>query len=342
MDFAAKNGIENLLIEGWNIGWTPEWYLNKLHVFSFTECVPGFDFDEVIKYGKEKGVNLIGYHETGSNIDNYLAQIDSGMAMYQRAGMHSIKIGQVGSRMMLKEWHHGQYGVNYYRQVLEKAADHQLTVNFHEPIKPTGLRRTLPNLMAGEGARGQEYNAWSEGNPPEHLCILPFTRLLAGPMDFTPGIFSIKPTRVHTTLAKQLAIYVIVYSPVQMLADLPENYEAHPAFEFLKAVPIDWEDTKVLNAEIGDYVTIARKDRNSGDWYIGSITNEEARDLKLSLSFLDEGKQYKAIIYSDGKDACYDTNPEVYKIDTVDVNQGMDLSVLLAPGGGAAIQIIEQ
>ncbi|MBN1182774.1 MAG: glycoside hydrolase family 97 protein [Bacteroidales bacterium] len=342
MDFAAKNSIHNLLIEGWNKGWTPEWYLNKLHVFSFTECADGFDFDEVIQYGKEKGVNLIGYHETGSNIDNYLVQIDSGMAMYKRACMHSIKIGQVGSRLQMKEWHHGQYGVNYYRYVLEKAAQYQLAVNFHEPIKPTGLRRTLPNLMAGEGARGQEYNAWSEGNPPEHLCILPFTRLIAGPMDFTPGIFSIKPTRVHTTLAKQLALYVIIYSPVQMLADLPENYEGHPAFEFLKAVPVDWDDTKVLNAEIGDFVTIARKDRNSNDWYIGSITDENERDLKLALSFLDEGKQYKATIYSDGRDACFDKNPESYKIDSVDVNQGIDLYLHLAPGGGAAIQIKEQ
>ena len=338
IDFASKSGIEHLLIEGWNTGWTPAWYENRLHVFSFTESTKDFDFQEVTEYAKSKNINIIGYHETGSNIENYLAQIEDGMQMYEDAGLHSIKIGQVGSRLQLKEWHHGQYGVEYYRYVLEKAAEHKLAVNFHEPIIPTGLRRTMPNLMAGEGARGQEYNAWSEGNPPEHTCIIPFTRLLAGPMDFTPGIFGIEETRVHTTLAKQLALYVTVYSPVQMLADLPENYDGHPAFQFLLDVPIDWEDTKVLNAKIGEYLTIVRKDKYSDDWYLGSITDKKSREFDLKLDFLDEGAKYKASIYADGVDAMYDKNPEAYKIEVVEVDSEAELKIILAPGGGCAIQ----
>lgn len=338
IDFASKHGIKYLLIEGWNKGWTPEWYEDLLHKFSFTECADGFDFDEVTRYAKLKGISIIGYHETGSNIENYLAQIDAGMKMYHDAGIHNIKIGQVGSRLQMKEWHHGQYGVDYYNHVLKKAAEYQLAVNFHEPIKPTGLRRTMPNLMAGEGARGQEYNAWSEGNPPDHTCILPFTRLLAGPMDFTPGIFEITSTRLHTTLAKQLALYVTNYSPVQMLADLPENYDGHPAFQFLLDVPVDWEDTQVLEAKIGDYLTIARKDRNSDNWYLGSITDEKARTTVINLDFLDDDAKYMAKIYADGKNAAYDKNPEEYKIDTTVVDSKGSLTLKLAPGGGCAIE----
>ncbi|MFC2137421.1 glycoside hydrolase family 97 protein [Bacteroidota bacterium] len=338
IDFASENNITDLLIEGWNKGWTPEWYLNKLHYFSFTDQTDDFDIEEVNRYAKSKDVNIIGYHETGSNINNYLKQIDDGMKIYKDLGMHSIKIGQVGSRLNMKEWHHGQYGVEYYRYVLEKAADYELTVNFHEPIKPTGLRRTLPNLMAGEGARGQEYNAWSEGNPPEHLVILPFTRLLAGPMDFTPGIFSIEPTRVHTTVAKQLAIYIAIYSPVQMLADLPENYKGHPEFKFLLDVPVDWEDTKVLNAKIGEYLTIVRKDKNSDDWYLGSLTNEEERKFEITLDFLENDKKYVAEIYADAKDAHWDKNPEATELSKLDVDFKTSLTIKLAPGGGQAIR----
>jgi alpha-glucosidase len=342
IDFAAKHGIKYLLIEGWNKGWTPAWYENRLHVFDFIECADNFNFEEVIKYAKTKGVNIIGYHETGSNIENYLDQIDKGMAKYRDAGMHNVKIGQVGSRLQLKEWHQSQYGVEYYRYVLEKAAEYQLAVNFHEPIMPTGLRRTFPNLMTGEGARGQEYNAWSEGNPPEHTCILPFTRLLAGPMDFTPGIFNIKPTRVHTTLAKQLALYVTIYSPVQMLADLPGNYEDHPAFQFLLDVPVDWQETKVLDASIGDHLTIARKDKHSDDWYLGSITDEKARDFIFKLDFLDEGITYLATIYADGEGAEFDKNPEVYSIYSEEVTSKSNLKIKLAPGGGCAIKFAKR
>lgn len=342
IDFASKYGIKHLLIEGWNKGWTPAWYENMLHVFNFTQCADNFNFDEVIAYSKLKGVEIIGYHETGSNIENYLAQIDEGMKMYANAGMHNIKIGQVGSRLQLKEWHHGQYGVEYYRFVLEKAASYKLAVNFHEPIKHTGLSRTFPNLMTAEGARGTEYDAWSEGNPPEHTCILPFTRMMAGPMDYTPGIFKIKGTRMHSTLAKQLALYLTIYSPVQMLADLPEHYEGHPAFRFLLDVPVDWETTLVVDAKIGDYFTVARKDRNSENWYLGSITDENARDFSFKPFFLDKNASYKAVIYADGPDAAYDSNPESYRIDSLAVDSGTEIHLKLAPGGGAAIQFLKQ
>ena len=340
IDFCKKLGIDHLLIEGWNKGWTPAWYENLLHVFSFTQSTDDFDFKAVTDYARENGVNIIGYHETGSNIDNYLAQIDDGMQMYKVAGMHSVKIGQVGSRLMLKEWHYGQYGVNYYKEVLDKAADYHLAVNFHEPIKFTGLQRTYPNLMAGEGARGQEYNAWSEGNPPEHTVILPFTRLLGGPMDFTPGIFAIKGTRVHTTLAKQLALYVTIYSPIQMLADLPENYIGNPAFKFLSDVPVNWKETHVINAKIGDYYTVVRKDRDSDDWFLGSITDEQAREFTIDLGFLDEGRKYRAEIYADARDAKYDKNPEVFEIMTKEVDNSTQLDIKLAEGGGQAIRFV--
>ncbi len=340
IDYCNKLGIDHLLIEGWNKGWTPEWYENKLHVFSFTECTSDFDFKEVTDYAKAHGVQIVGYHETGSNIDNYLSQIDAGMDMYENAEMESVKIGHVGSRLGMKEWHHGQYGVNYYQTVLDKAAEHGLAVNFHEPIKPTGLCRTYPHLMAGEGGRGQEYNAWSEGNPADHTTILPFTRLLAGPMDYTPGIFKIKGTRLHNTLANQLALYLTIWSPIQMLADLPENYDGHPAFQFLKDVPVNWDTTVVLNAQIGDYFTIARKDIASNDWYLGSITDENSRELVLILSFLDKDRRYKAQIYADGPDAAFDVNPESYSISELDVGSGDELKIHLAKGGGQAIRFV--
>lgn len=340
IDYCKKLGINDLLIEGWNIGWTPAWYENLLHVFSFTESTPDFDFKKVTDYAREQGVNIIGYHETGANIDNYLAQIDEGMGMYRDAGMNSIKIGQVGSRLMMKEWHYGQYGVEYYDFVLAKAAEYKLTVNFHEPIKQTGKHRTYPHWFSAEGARGQEYNAWSEGNPPDHTVILPFTRMLGGAMDFTPGIFDISPTRVHTTLAKQLALYVTFQSPLQMLADLPENYDDHTAFKFLQDVPVNWETTKVLNAKIGDYYTVVRKDIDSDDWYLGSITDEKQRSLLVNLDFLEAGRKYRAEIYADANDAEYDVNPEAYEIIKKEVDSTMDLSIQLAKGGGQAIRFV--
>lgn len=344
IDFNNKEGINYLLIEGWNKGWTPAWYENRMHMFSFTENADNFDLEKVVEYGKSKGVNIIGYHETGSNLINYLKEIDEGFALYKRLGIHNVKIGQVGSKLNMKEWHHGQFGVNYYRYVLKKAAEYGLAVNFHEPIKDTGERRTYPNMMAREGSRGMEYNAWSEGNPPSHETILPFTRLLSGPMDFTPGILDVEVTqgypgkRVHTTAAKQLALYVIIYSPIQMLADLPENYEGNPAFQFLKDVPTDWEDTKVLNGEIGEYITTARKDVHSANWYLGSITNEKARDLEVSLDFLDADAQYEAEIYADAEGTDETHNPAKVSITKQNVTAKDKLTLKLGASGGTAIR----
>lgn len=344
IDYCKKLGIDHLLIEGWNKGWTPAWYENAMHMFSFTEEANNFNLKEVTDYAKTNGVSIIGYHETGSNIINYLKQIDAGMKLYQKNGIHDVKIGQVGSRLNMKEWHHGQFGVNYYRQVLKTAAKYKLTVNFHEPIKDTGERRTYPNMMAREGARGQEYNAWSEGNPPNHTAILPFTRMLAGPMDFTPGILDVEIKQgyegkdVHTTAAKQLALYVVYFSPIQMLADLPENYDENPAFKFLQDVPVDWNDTKVLNAEIGEYITTVRKDKNSDDWYLGSLTNEKGRTFEIDLSFLDNNATYEAQIYQDFKGITWNKGANKITISTKKVLATDKLQLNLAPGGGTAVR----
>jgi alpha-glucosidase len=343
IDYCQKLGIDRLLIEGWNKGWTMAWYENAMHMFSFTQSTDDFDLEEVVKYGDSKSVKLIGYHETGSNLINYLKEIDEGMALYQKMGIHDIKIGQVGSRLNMVEWHHGQFGVNYYRYVLKKAAEYQLAVNFHEPIKDTGERRTYPNMMSREGARGMEYDAWSDGNPPDHTLKLVFTRMLAGPMDFTPGIFDLNEEQglnnrsVHTTLAKQLAYYVTLYSPIQMLADLPDNYDGHPAYRFLKDVPVDWDDTKVLNAEIGEYITTVRKDLKSDDWYLGSMTNEKAREFTVNLDFLGEGN-YEAQIYADAPVTTWKIEPENVVVSTVQVTKTSTLPIVLGEGGGMAVR----
>ena len=246
-----------------------------------------------------------------------------------------------------REWHHGQYMVQHYQRVVELAAQHKIMLNVHEPIKDTGLRRTYPNLLTREGARGTEYDAWSQdgGNPPEHTTILPFTRLLSGPLDYTPGIFNLlfegryPENRVRTTLAKQLALYVVIYSPLQMAADLPENYQGHPAFQFIEDVPVDWAQTEVLHAQIGDFVTIARQDRHSQDWYIGSITDENGRTLEAPLSFLNDNQRYVAQIYADGADADWETNPLSYKISRFLVDNHTTLKIDLAPGGGQTIRL---
>lgn len=344
IEYCKQLGIDHLLIEGWNKGWTPAWYENAMHMFSFTQEANDFDLIKVTDYAKQNGVNIIGYHETGSNIINYLKQIDEGMNLYQKVGIHDVKIGQVGSRLNMKEWHHGQFGVNYYRYVLEKAAQHQLTVNFHEPIKDTGERRTYPNMMSREGARGQEYNAWSEGNPPGHTATIPFTRMLSGPMDFTPGVLDVEIKQgfegrdVHTTAAKQLALYVVLYSPIQMLADLPENYVGNPAFKFLQDVPVDWEDTKVLNAEIGEYITTVRKDKYSDDWYLGSLTNEESREFEIVLNFLEDGAHYEAQIYGDPEGTSFNQNATAIDIRNQEVTSKDTLKISLGKGGGMAIR----
>lgn len=351
IDFAAQNGFAGVLAEGWNQGWEYQWFKDGSH-FSFTKPYPDFDMDKISKYAASKNVKLIGHHETGGATQNYESQLDSAYAYYNKYGVSSVKTGYVTSitgRFDGKYWHDSQYGVRHYTKVMETAARYHIALDVHEPIKPTGLQRTYPNLMSHEGARGQEYDAWSGdgGNPPSHTTILPFTRLLAGPMDFTPGTFKIinpaRPKfRVNTTLMKQLALYVVLYSPLQMASDIPENYADNKAFDFIKTVPVDWTETRVLNAKIGDYVTIARKDRNSDNWYIGSITNEDKRDLKVDLSFLDNNSEYTARIFADGPLADWKTNPYDYTINEKVVNNKSSLDIHLAAGGGVAIQILKK
>jgi alpha-glucosidase len=340
IDFAADNGIPGVLVEGWNKGW--ENIVDPME-FPMMEAYDDYNLPEVAAYAKNKGIYLIVHNETQANAAWYEKQIDTAYAYYESLGVHAIKTGYVGRITPLGQYHHGQWMVNHQAMVIEKAAQHKIMVDAHETVKGTGLERTWPNFMTREWARGNEYEAWSEGNPPDHTCILPFTRVLAGPLDYTPGIIGIyfkdyKPdNRVHTTLAKQLALMVVIYSPLQMAADLIENYKGHPAFQFIKDVPTNWDDTKVLNAKIGDYVTIARKKNNS--WFIGSITDENARDFNFKLDFLDADTQYEAVIYADGPDADWQTNPLSYVIDKKLVRKDDDFRMVLAKGGGQAVVI---
>ncbi|MEM6516136.1 MAG: glycoside hydrolase family 97 protein [Bacteroidota bacterium] len=351
IDFSAKNNIGGVLVEGWNTGWE-RWigFEDREGVFDFVTPYPDYDIDEVVRYGKEKGVDIIMHHETSAATETYTKQQDSAFALMQKHGMHVVKTGYVGKILPKGEYHHGQYMVNHYNNTIEKAAKYQVAINAHEPIKATGLRRTYPNTISREGLRGQEFNAWASdgGNPPEHLPIVAFTRMLSGPIDFTPGIFNIKfdeyktDNQVNTTLAQQLALYVVIYSPVQMAADLVEHYEANPEpLQFIKDVGVDWETTKVLNGEIGDYVTITRKERGTGNWFLGSITDENARELEISFEFLDENQEYEAKIYKDGKDAHWDDNPTSLTIETLTLNKNSKLTLKLAEGGGAAISLIK-
>jgi len=345
IDFASKYGFDGVLVEGWNIGWDGDWIANG-SIFSFTEAYPDYDLKKLTEYAKSKNVQLIGHNETSAHIDNYEAQIEDAYKLYESLGIKYLKTGYVGQKLFNGEWHHGQYGVRHYQKTIELAAKHHIMLDIHEPIKDSGIRRTWPNLMTREGARGMEWDAWGTdgGNPPNYVPTLVFTRLLSGPMDFTPGIFDLeiplKPNnQVNTTLAKQLAYYVVIYSPLQMAADLPENYSNKPEFQFIVDVPCDWEDTKAINGEIGEYVTIARKDRNSSDWYLGSITNERPRDLTISLDFLDDKQDYEALIYADGVDANWKTNPYPLDITNCTVTSKDSIIIKLAPGGGQAIRL---
>lgn len=344
IDFAAENNLSGVLVEGWNLGWDTDWW-NDGNGFDFSTPYPDFDIEEITDYASSRGVELVGHHETGGAVENYEAQMEDAYAFYEKYGVNYIKTGYVNPRGMdSKEWHHSQFGVRHYRKAVETAAKHHIMLDVHEPIKATGIRRTYPNMMTREGSRGMEFNAWGPdgGNPPEHETILPFTRLLGGPMDFTPGIFNIAlpenpNNQVNTTLAKQLALYVVIHSPLHMAADLPENYEVQPAFQFIRDVPVDWEDTKVLNGEIGEYVTIARQDRNSEDWFLGSITDEQERSLIVGLDFLDPEAKYKAVIYKDGPEAHYKDNPLEISIEEKEVTAGMSITLQLAAGGGQAV-----
>ncbi len=349
IDFAAKHGFDGILVEGWNVGWE-DWFGNwKEEVFDFVTPYPDFNVTELQKYAAEKGVKLIMHHETSASVSNYERRMDEAYRFMKQHGYDAVKTGYVGKIIPRGEHHDGQWMVNHYVRVAEKTAQYKIMLNAHEPVRPTGLHRTYPNWLACEAARGNEFNAWSSGNPPEHEAILPFTRLMGGPMDYTPGIFQIKldvyqpgkKEQVHTTLAKQLALYVTMYSPLQMAADLPENYERFmDAFQFIKDVAVDWDDTRILDAEPGDYLTIARKAKNKDEWYIGAITDEQARTVSISSSFLTPKRWYVATLYKDAANAHWESNPMAYQIQHFLVNDQTKLKIALASGGGAAISVI--
>jgi alpha-glucosidase len=352
IDFAAANGFGGVLVEGWNKGWDGDWIQNA-DQFSFTEAYPDFDLRQLATYAKSKGVKLIAHNETSGGTANYERQLEDAFRLYQSLGIDALKTGYVTDLTKEGHSHHSQFMVRHYRKVIETAARYGIMLDVHEPIHDTGERRTYPNMMTREGARGQEYNAWGGegGNPPEHETILFFTRLLAGPMDFTPGIFDItiqRPNgtprqphepRVRTTLAKQLALYVVLYSPLQMAADLIENYENQPAFQFVKDVAVDWDTTRVIDGKIGDYVVVARKQRGADQWFLGAITDEERRTFSVPLSFLPRGRRYVAEIYADGPGAHWLTNPLPVTISRRPVTSASRLRLALAPGGGQAIRV---
>jgi glucan 1,4-alpha-glucosidase len=346
IDFAAKNGFDGVLVEGWNVGWE-DWFGNwKEEVFDFVTPYPDFDINAVTAYAKAKNVKMIMHHETSGSVANYERHIDRAFDLMKKLDYPAVKSGYVGKIIPRGEFHDGQTMVNHFNFVARRAANYKLMVNSHESSRPTGYSRTYPNYIAAEAARGNEFNAWSTGNPPMHETILPFTRLLGGPMDYTPGIFEIKMSyydkskteQVHTTLAKQLALYVTMYSPLQMAADLPENYEKYPdAFQFIKDVALDWDESKYLEAEPGDYLTVARKTKGKETWFLGAITDENSRKSEIKLDFLSKGKKYKAIIYEDAKDADWKNNPIAYKISTIEVTSKSKIKLNLASGGGTAI-----
>ncbi|GAB3368136.1 glycoside hydrolase family 97 protein [Massilia agri] len=357
IDFAAKHGMRGVLVEGWNKGWESDWGHGGAD-FSFTEPYPDFDLTGLAAYAKSKGVRLIGHHETGANIVAYEKQMDAAYRLYAKLGVDSIKSGYVheaGSALFPgrdgkpRYGHYdSQEGVRHFLKAVTEAAKYKLSIDTHEPVKDTGLRRTYPNWLTREGARGVEYNAW--GNPPnsvDHEAKLVFTRMLSGPMDYTPGVLSLVGAdgkTFNSTQAKQLANFVVIYSPIQMAADLPENYEKYPAaFKFIKDVPTDWADTRVVNGEVGRFATIARKDRASDDWYVGAVTDGEARTLPLALDFLDKGKRYTAEIYRDGDSADYRSARRFDLVtETKTVTAGDTLQLRLAPGGGQAIRLTPQ
>jgi alpha-glucosidase len=351
IDFAAENGFDGVLVEGWNVGWDGDW-LGNGQDFSFTQAYPDFDLENLAAYARARGVQLVGHHETSGFAAHYEDQMEGAFDLYERLGIGAVKTGYVADAkvrgpdgLIRYVWHEGQAMNRHHVRVIEAAARRRIAVNAHEPTKDTGLRRTWPNMIAREGARGMEYSAWGNpSNPPEHEANLVFTRMLAGPMDYTPGIFSMRtrsPQGVQTTLAKQLALYVVIYSPLQMAADLLDHYEANPRpFQFIRDVPVDWSESLVLNGEVGDYVTIARKDRGGEDWYVGAVTDEEGRVLEAPLSFLTPGRRYRAQIYRDGASADYRANPADILIEERVVTSADRLTLRLAPGGGQAIRLV--
>lgn len=353
IDFAAANNIQGVLFEGWNEGWE-NW--GGSQSFDFTKPYADFDIAEIVRYARERGIEIIGHHETGGNIPDYKRQLERAVKWYADLGIHNLKTGYAGG-ISGGNNHHGQYMVRHYQHVVETAAKYRMTVNAHEPIKDCGIRRTWPNMMSREGARGKEWDAWSAGNPPSHEVTLPFTRLLAGPMDFTPGTFDILyentrnsprrklwncgpevDMRVNTTLAKQIAEWVIIYSPVQMASDLIENYEGHPAFRFFRDFDADCDWSRALAGEPGEFVAVVR--RAGENYFLGAATDEQPRTLSLPLDFLKPGTKYRATIYADGPDADWKTNPTSYTISEREVSSADTLEVAMAPGGGQAVSFM--
>jgi alpha-glucosidase len=355
IDFAARHGFRGVLVEGWNKGWDGDWFATG-DEFSFTEPYPDFDIKSIADYGRRKGVRLIGHHETSANIAVYERQLGAGLDLARDMGIEAIKTGYVSDAGGVQavdangrktfEWHEGQVMSRHHLKVVEEAARRHIAINPHEPIKDTGLRRTYPNWVSREGQRGMEYNAWGEPkNPPHYDTELVFTHMLAGPMDFTPGILSLMGrgnTPIPSTLARQLAYYVAIYSPIQMAADLPENYEKNLGpFQFIKDVAVDWDETRMLEGAVGDYAVFARKERGKPSWFMGGITDEQARDLDLPLSFLDAGARYRAEIYRDGDGADFRTNPRAIAIEKRIVTASERMKLRMAPGGGFAIRLVK-
>lgn len=346
IDFAAENNMQAVLVEGWNVGWDGDWMRNSEN-FNFTKAYPDYDFDKIMKYAQSKGVQMVIHNEYAANTEHYFSQIDSAYVLYSKYGMHYIKTGNVNVLMDGKEAHDGQYAVNRRRAIVEKAAQYKICVDEHEPAMPTGIHRTYPNLMTYEGVRGQEHDAWEPdgGNRPDHTTICPFIRGLAGPMDYTFGTFDFENPnypfcRVRTTLAKQLAQYVVIYSPLQMASDDPSAYKNNKAFDFIREVPCDWYESHVIDAVIGDYVVTVRKDINSEDWYLGAITDENSRKLNVNLDFLDDG-EYLAMIYTDGEDADYEHNPTSFQYIEESVNKNAKMELKLARSGGCAVRFVK-
>lgn len=349
IDFASKHGFDAVLVEGWNEGWEDWFGHHKDYVFDFVTPYPDFDVKMLNAYAKSKGVELIMHHETSSSVRNYERHMDKAYQFMKDNGYNAVKSGYVGDIVPRGEHHYSQNIVNHYQYAIEKAAEYEIMVNAHEAVRPTGIARTWPNLIGNESARGTEFQAFG-GSKPNHTTVLPFTRLIGGPMDYTPGIFEMHIEKVNPdnkshgnfTIANQLGLYLTMYSPLQMAADLIENYDRFPdAFQFIKDVPVDWQDSKYLEAEPGKYLTVARKDKNSNNWFLGNSNGLDKRSTKIKLDFLDKGKKYEATIYADAKDAHYKTNPQAYVISKQTVNSKSELNLTSASGGGFAISLIE-
>jgi hypothetical protein len=349
IDFAAANGFDAVLVEGWNEGWEDWFGHSKDYVFDFLTPYPDFDVKGLHEYAKSKGIKIIMHHETSGSVRNYERHMDKAYQFMKDNGYDAVKSGYVGDILPRGENHYDQWIVNHYQYAIEKAADYKIMVNAHEAVRPTGICRTYPNLIGNEAARGTEYQAFG-GSKPNHVTVLPFTRLIGGPMDYTPGIFEMdiskmnpdNKSHVNSTIANQLALYVTMYSPLQMAADTPENYNRFPdAFQFIKDVAVDWSESKYIEAEPGDFITVARKAKGTNNWFVGNVNGDNSRTSNIDFSFLEKGKKYTATIYADAKDAHYKTNPQAYTIRKIAVTNKSKLSQLSAPGGGYAISIIE-